>query len=238
MNGKGFSIIEIMIALSVASVLSIVISTVMFEQYGQLLQGAAQSRLRVEGENVLLSLEDELLFATDFGSGLKSDLSDSNAPSGGWNSSTTPTDTLIVYETALTADRRDPNRDFVYKKGSSCSNSFNIAINNLVYFTAQNSSDSYRSLYRRTVVPQYTTCGINYKRMTCPESNVVSPCAGADAKLSEKVVDFQLEYFTEDNIATADPNAAELVKMTLTLGEKIYGKNIAVPTSITMKKVN
>ncbi len=234
----GFTILEILIALPLASILSIVLASTMFNQYGELLQGSARSRLRMEGEILLLSLEDELLFSTDFADAKSSDLSDAYAPTGGWTSNTTPTDTLIVYETALTADRRDPNRDFVYKKASTCSSSYNIAINNLIYFTTKNTNDSYRTLFRRTLVPQYTTCGTNYKKQTCPASSIVAPCTGADSVLSNKVVDFQVEYYDDGNVPLTGPANAELVKLTLTLGEKIYGKNIIVPTNITMKKVN
>lgn len=237
-TNEGFTILEVLIAISLASVLSIMLATTMFSQYGELLQSAAHSRLRMEGEVLLLSLEDELLFSTDFASTKSSDLSDNNAPTGGWTYNTSPTDTLIVYETALTADRRDPDREFVYKKGSNCSSSYNIAINNLIYFTTATTGSSYRSLYRRTLVPQYQTCGVNYKTQTCPEGSVASPCVGTDSMLSNKVVDFQVEYFDDDNVALSSPATAELVKLSLTLGEKIYGENITVKTSITMKKVN
>lgn len=235
---KGFTIMEVLVTLPIVSLLSLILATTMFELYGQMLQGAATSRLRMEGEILLLSLEDELLFSTDFATVKSTDLSDTNAPTGGWTYNTTPTDTLIVYETALTADRRDPDREFVYKKASTCGSSYNIAINNLIYFTAQNPSDEYRSLYRRTIVPQYVTCGTNFKQQSCPQSNVAAPCGGADAKLSDKVVDFQIEYFDDNNVSLSTPTNAELVKLSLTLGDKLYGKSIQVPTSITMKKVN
>lgn len=237
-NQKGFTLLEILIALPLASILSLTVATLMFNQYGEVLQGAARSRLRMEGEILLLSLEDELLFSTDFATIKSADLSDAYAPTGGWTSNTNPTDTLIVYETALTADRRDPDREFVYKQSGSCGSSYNIAINNLIYFTSQNTSDTYRTLYRRTLTPQYSTCGVNFKRQTCPATSVVSPCTQADSQLSDKVVDFQIQYFDNDNVVLAGPTNAELVKVTLTLGEKIYGENITVPTTISMKKVN
>jgi hypothetical protein len=56
--------------------------------------------------------------------------------------------------------------------------------------------------------------------------------------LSNKVIDFELDYFDENNVSVTDPSGAELIKVTLTLGEKIYGRDLVVPTSITMKKVN
>lgn len=237
-NQKGFTLLEILIALPLATILSLTVATLMFNQYGEVLQGAARSRLRMEGEILLLSLEDELLFSTDFATTKSTDLSDAYAPSGGWTSNTNPTDTLIVYETALTADRRNPDREFVYKSSGSCASSYNIAINNLIYFTTQNTEDNYRTLYRRTLAPQYTTCGVNYKKQTCPAATVLPPCTQADSKLSDKVVDFQVQYFDNDNVALSGPTNAELLKVTLTLGEKIYGENIIVPTTISMKKVN
>lgn len=237
-SGKGFTIIEVIIVLPLVAILSLVISSTVFEQYGQLIQGSARARLRVEGETTLLSLEDELLFTTDYASIKSSDLTDANAPTGGWTSNTTPTDTLIIYETALDSDRRDPDRDFIYKRTGSCSTSNNIAINNLVYFTTQNSNDQYRTLYRRTIVPQYQTCGVNFKKQSCPATNIASPCNGADALLSTKVVDFQIEYFDENNIPVTDPFSAELVKMTLTLGERVYGESVEVKSHISMKKIN
>lgn len=235
---SGFTILEVLIALPIATMLSILLASTMFTQYGELLQGAARSRLRMEGEILLLSLEDELLFSTDFALTKSSDLVDVNAPSGGWTSNTAPTDTLIIYETALTADRRSATREFVYKQTGSCGSSYNIAINNLMYFTSANTTGPYRSLFRRTLVPQYATCGVNYKKQTCPASAVVNPCTSADALLSDKVIDFQVEYYDDNNVALSSPSNAELVKLTLTLGEKVYGDNIVVPTSITMKKVN
>ncbi len=235
---EGFTMLEVLIALPIATMLSLILATTMFDQYGQLLQGAARARLRMEGEILLLSLEDELLFSTDFANVESSDLTDGYEPVGGWTYNTTPNDTLIVYETALTADRRDPDREFVYKKSGACSSSYNIAINNLIYFTQPISGSNYRKLLRRTLVPQYQTCGVNYKKQTCPAATVTTPCTGPDAELSNKVVDFQVEYFDENNVALSAPASAELVKLKLVLGEKIYGKDIVVPTTITMKKVN
>jgi len=237
-KNHGFTILEILIALPLVTILSVVISSTIFNQYGQLLQGSARARLRVEGETTLLSLEDELLFTTNFATGKSTDLVDVNSPSGGWRDNTTPTETLIVYETALDADRRNPNRNFIYKRQSSCGSSYNIALNNVIYFTTANTGDKYRSLFRRTLTPQYVTCGVNFKTQTCPKTAVASPCLQIDAELSNKVVDFQLSYFDENNIAVTDPLSAELIKMTLVLGERIYGEDISVATTISMKKIN
>lgn len=237
-KNSGFTLLEVLIVIPLASVLSIVLASTIFDQYGQLLQNSARARLRMEGEITLLSLEDELLFTTGYGITKSSDLSDSNAPTGGWTHATIPLESLIVYETALTADRRDPDREFVYKRQGSCTSSFNIALNNLIYFTSKNPNDAYHTLYRRTLSPQYQTCGVNYKQQTCPAISIAAPCISADSSLSNKVVNFQVDYFDQNNVVTTDPAQAELIKLHLTLGEKIYGKSIEVETTISMKKVN
>lgn len=54
-NQKGFTLLEILIALPLATILSLTVATLMFNQYGEVLQGAARSRLRMEGEILLLS---------------------------------------------------------------------------------------------------------------------------------------------------------------------------------------
>ncbi len=239
---RGFSLIEIMVALPIASIVAIVITMTMFTQYGDLQKNTAKANLRIEGEIALLSLEDELLFSTDFGEYIKSDLADPYAPAGGWASNTVP-NTLIVYETALTANRRSASRDFVFKNLYGCNSVYNpIAIDNLVYFTQENTNNSYKTLFRRTITPQYATCNTNYKIQSCPAVDVgKNGCNSADSVLSKNIVDFKIDYYDEDNIfipPTGNIWNAEKVKVSLTLGQKIYGDNIRVLTSITMKKVN
>lgn len=239
---NGFSLVEIVIVLPIISIILLGMMDFTIRQYAKMHNETSRANLRLEAETMLLDLEDELLFTTEYAQTKSSDLTDTWQPSGGWTYNTTP-DTMIVYETALTAPRRNPNREFVYKNTYGCTGSnapYNpIAINNLMYFTVQNPGTAYRTLYRRTIVPAYATCNTNYKVKTCPAANVGSNgCTRADSKLSEKVVDFQVDYFDDNNVATADPLAAEKVKITVILGEKLFGDPVTVKSSITMKKIN
>ena len=242
-NSKGFTLVEMVVVLPIVSLIVIMVFGYMFSSYGQMLQQNEEANLRLEGEVMLFDLEDELLFTTEFADTLKSDLSDPYAPSGGWTYNTNP-DTLIIYETALTAPRRDPNREFVYKNQSGCSSSYNpLALNNLIYFTKHNPTNPYKTLYRRTVTPQYSKCNTNYKRFTCPTANVgTGVCQAQDSKLSENIIDFQVEYYDDNNVLIVAPPGsplnAEKIKLTAILGKQIYGKDIQVTTSITMKKIN
>jgi prepilin-type N-terminal cleavage/methylation domain-containing protein len=246
LDSRGFTLVEMVVVMPIVSLIVIMVFGYMFSSYGAMLQQNEEANLRLEGAVMLFDLEDELLFTTDYGSTISSDLSDPRSPSGGWTYNTNP-DTLIIYETSLTAPRRDPNREFVYKNLYGCTganSAFNpIALNNIVYFTTQNTNNPYRTLYRRTITPQYTTCNNGYKRFTCPVAFVgTGPCQAQDSKLSENIVDFRVEYYDENNLLLStpptDPSSAEKIKIIAVLGKQIYGKDLQTTTSITMKKIN
>ena len=67
-------------------------------------------------------------------------------------------------------------------------------------------------------------------------------CQAQDSKLSENIIDFQVEYYDDNNVLIVAPPGsplnAEKIKLTAILGKQIYGKDIQVTTSITMKKIN
>jgi len=237
---RGFTIVEVLV---VAPIFILVLMTMLgylIDRYGDIVVKAKEANLVSEGQAMLITMEDELLFADDYLDTLSSNLNDPFAPSGGWNANTTPS-TLIIAETALDSDRRDPNRDFIYTLSSGCTQ---IAIDNLIYFTQDNSYDSYKTLYKRTIVPTYPTCGTNYKTMSCPAADVgTNGCVKADGIISNKVVDFKVDYYDEsgnliDLNNGGSPLDGERVKVTLTLGDVGYGQPIQRTFSLNMKKLN
>lgn len=240
---SGFTIVELLVVMPIYVLVVMVTFSSLLSRYGELLKEAAAVNLRLEAETSLVVLEDELIFATDFGEVITADLSDAYAPSGGWKNNTNP-DTLIIYETALTAGRRDANRDFVYKNQYGCGSNYNpIALNNLVYFTKQNTTDSYKTLYKRSVVPSYATCQTNYRIKSCPESVIIAGCT-SDGIVSRNVIDFDIEYYDDDNVlindesGTYDLSLARKLKVKLTLGDKANGEDITVTSAVTMKRLN
>jgi len=242
-NQRGFTIVELLVVLPIYVLVVMVMFSSLLSRYGELLQQAAAVSLRLEAETLLLTLEDELIFATDFGEIKSTDLSDSYAPSGGWSYNTNP-DTLIIYETALTADRRDPDREFVYKNTYGCNSSNNsIAINNIIYFAKQNTANSYKTLFKRTLVPTYSTCNTNYKIRSCPEGVTVANCP-LDGIASRNLVDFNIDYFDDDNVQIIDETGspdlsnARKIKVTVILGDIANGEDISVTASVTMKRLN
>ncbi|HEX9594638.1 MAG TPA: prepilin-type N-terminal cleavage/methylation domain-containing protein [Candidatus Saccharimonadales bacterium] len=245
-DNRGFTLVEMLIVVPIFVLIVMIMFGILIDRYGEVVRENARVNLLIEAQSLLLTIEDEVLFADEFKSSKDSNLTDNYAPSGGWDNDTDP-DTLIIRETALTHDRRDPDRDFVrYPHPSNgCSQDYSIAYDNLIYFTVDNSDDDYRTLYKRTLVPDTgSVCQTNYKGHSCPEANLgTGVCARRDALFSQNVVDFEVLYFDENGNSIDDenggsPSQAERVTVTLTLGDIAYGDTIQESASITMKKIN
>ncbi len=236
---KGFTIVEIVIVVPIVSIIAIGIITLVMNMFYQIMANNSRLNLLLESQTVLLSLQDELLFTTNYGEEIMSDLDDPYEPTGGWDFDTSP-ETLIVYETSLTAPRRDPDREFVYK--SNCSGS--IAFDNVIYFTEPNPHNNYHTLYRRILTPQFTTCRTNYRDQTCPTAYVgTDPCYSPDSVISDRVVDFQVDFYDQNNDfidtdAGGSPLDAEKATISIELGDTLFGQEVSASSSITMRKIN
>jgi len=237
-KNQGFTIVELVVTIPIISLVALGVVSLVITMFFQIMANNTRLTLLLESQTVLLSLEDEMLFTTNYGETIMSDLHDDYAPTGGWSFNANP-NTLIIYETSLTAPRRDPNRTFVFK--NSCDGS--IAFDNVIYFTEPNADNSYSTLYRRILTPQYTTCNTNYRGQTCPADNVTPPCIIEDSVISHQVKDFQIKYYDIDNnlIDTANggsPLDAEKATVTLDLGDELFGRQVSASSNITMRKIN
>jgi type II secretory pathway pseudopilin PulG len=258
-NQEGITIIELLITMPIATMIIIVLFSVLFSQYTSILAESARSNLRANGQTILINLQDELLFTISYGEQLNSDLSDAYSPSGGWVHNSNP-QTLIINEVALDSTRRDDDRNIVRERTNDCATSSissnSVALNNIIYHVKDNPGQQYDQLVKRTVTPTYSLCSIdrntgqpcapttstclgNAKKTSCPagqEGN--NNCVVADSILSEKVIDFDINYFTKNNVLTTSPSSAEKVEIILTLGDKVYGKEITTEVRHTIRKIN
>ncbi len=258
-NQKGFSIIEILIVLPIVSIVVVILVSALFTQYATALAESSRTELRASGQTILINLQDELLFTIAYGEELEGRLTDPNEPTGGWTYDSDP-QTLIINEIALDSTRRDDTRNIVRQLVNNCASS-NItanplAINNTIYFVKPNNNSNFSTLYKRTIVPEYNLCSIdtatgspcaptsstcrgNAKQTTCPLSAVGSNgCSAPDSALSDKVKDFSIKYYSEGNVETTIPSSAEKIEIELTLGDKVFGKNIEATIKHTIRKIN
>jgi prepilin-type N-terminal cleavage/methylation domain-containing protein len=256
---QGFSMVELLIALPLISIIMVTLLGSLFTQYTEILGESARSDLRVTGQRLLINLQDELLFTIAYGDQLDTNIADTYAPSGGWTYNTSPA-TLIINEVALDSTRRDDDRHIVRRRLSPCESSAvtanPVALNNVIYFVNQAPDEAYGTLYRRTLTPTHGTCSIDSttgnpctptttncrdiaKETTCPTINVgTGTCTSSDSVLTENVIDMQLTYFSEDNVETPYPPAADKIEVSLTLGDKVYGQDVSVEVKHTIRKIN
>jgi len=247
-NQSGFTLIEILVMLPVVSFIITVLVVLAQRSYYTILANNAETNLNLEAQTILFPLQDELLFATDYADTISSSLSDPFAPTGGWRHDSDP-QTLIVYETTLDKPRRDPDRDFVYKRDYACGSYYSpynpIATDNIIYFMKPNADNDYYTLRRRILTPQYATCGTNYRPQTCPSTANFGTggCQKVDTVLSDHVIDFEVNYFDENNNQIdlsngGSPLSAEKLTIKLKLGNKILGKTVDATSTISMRKIN
>ena len=258
-NQQGFTILEILIALPIATLIVIILFGTLFTQYTNSIAESARSNLRSSGQTLLINLQDELLFTIAYGEEINDGLVDDNEPPGGWRYDSTP-ETLIINEIALDSTRRDDDRHIVRQRINNCETSNisanPVAINNVIYFVEDNPDSEFDRLVKRTIVPTYDICSIdsetglpctpvtsdcrgNAKETSCPEALVgFGNCVQSDSILSENVLDLDISYFAENNVETLLPSAADKVEIVLTLGDKVYGRNLEVDVKHTIRKIN
>ena len=258
-NQAGFTVVELLIVIPIATLLIVVLISTLFNQYAASLAESSRTKLRVNGQTILINLQDELLFTIAYGEELEGRLSDPNEPSGGWTHDTNP-DTLIINEIALDSTRRDDDRHVVRQRINNCESSAitanPLAINNVIYFVEDIPDSNYSRLVKRTITPDYNYCSIdtetdepctpesatcrtNAKQTTCPESAVgTNGCEAADSILSENVLDFQITYLAENNVVTQFPSNADKIELVLTLGDRIFGKAVETEVKHTIRKIN
>lgn len=257
---RGVSIVELLVTLPIAAIIVVYLIVILFNQYGSVLAESSKANLRSGGQALLTNLQDELLFTIEYGQNLDASLSDSYGPTGGWTYDTDP-QTLIIYEVSLDSDRRDIERSIVRRDINPCETSpvtsNPVAVSNIIYFVEDTADSRYKRLVKRTITPEYDTCGLDdvtgdpctvgdtntcpgvAKRKTCPEVNIGSNgCESADSILSENVLDFNITYFAPNNVETAFPSAADKIKVELTLGDNVYGRDIEVTITHSIRKIN
>jgi len=256
---RGFTLVELLIVIPMASLIIVILLSALFTQYTQVIAESAKSNLRSSGQTLLINLQDELLFTISYGEQLNADLTDPYEPAGGWANDSTP-ETLIINEIALDSTRQDEDRHIIRQRINDCESSSissnTVALNNVIYFVADNPTSNQDTLFKRTITPTYNLCSIdsvtgnpctpvsatclgNAKVTSCPEDQVGNGnCQVKDQVLSDKVENLQITYFAKNNVETEFPSSANKVEVVLTLSDKVYGKRVSVEVKHTIRKVN
>lgn len=212
----GFTIVELLVAVAVASIASVLIMYAFVFMYGGLLKQQARSQMVLESQLFLKRMVDDIRVANQILS--TNTLSDSYEPTGGWITSD-PANIIV-----LTQPATDSSNNFIFDDSTGYPYQ-----NEIVYF----SEDT--TMYRRLLAN-----GIpinNDAATTCPQ---FTPGCARDVELTSRLQNMLFVFYDINDNLTVVPEEARSVEITVNLIDRIYGEEIAISnkTRVTLRNEN
>lgn len=209
-RNAGFSLVELMIAIGVASVLSTVLLAISLGFAADVFRSRATAELAVESHFVLQSIIEDIRLSD--GVLAENTIEDSHAPDDNWT-----TDDALN-RLVLSSPAIDTNRNIIYDQTTGLPYK-----NQFIYYI----DDS--TLYKRSLKDSAATGNVIVT--TCPVSAASSSCP-ADRSLTSNITDMTLEFYDIDNAQTNNPSQARSVKVGLIMSRESFGKLISFNNSV------
>ena len=215
-NQQGYTIAELLIAISVASIASILIMYSFVYMYGGLLREQTRAQMVLESQLFLKRMVEDTSVANQILT--TNSLPDLYDPVSGWITSD-PANILV-----LTQPVTNSSNDFV----------FDIATgypyqNEIIYHSNGD------TMYRRTLAN--SSASGNKNVTTCPPNTFgCSP----DIQLTDRLQNMLFVFYDINDVITIVPEDARSVKLTVNLTQRIYGQDINVSntTRVTLRNEN
>ncbi len=209
----GFTITELVIAISAASIMAVVLFTVTLDYYASAIRSHEMAQLALESQSILAQVTEDLRLAD--GVSATNQIADANKTTG-WTTSDAG-NVLIVQSPAVDASRNiiyDTSTGYPYR-------------NEYVYFA------SGTDLYKRVLKNE--SAAANIAKTTCPTATATCP---ADRLYSENLQDLQFTMYDAGNAVTATASNARSVKVTVKLGKKVFGRWLELSNSTQITQRN
>lgn len=211
---KGFTIVEVLVAVTVTSILLMVIMNFMADALVNYAVIQARRDLLIQAQESLDKIADETRVSAN--ADLNNRWSDENAPGApdnllSWESDS---DTLILATAA-----QDSDKNIIFADSAN----YITEKNNNVYFVSGG------SLYRRRLASPVDG---NSTKTTCPASAASATCP-ADAELIDNVTSFSVDYL-DGNDNKVEPTSARSIRMNIALSRSYYGRTITADYTTRM----
>ena len=207
---KGFTIVEMILAVSISAVIAATLLTISLRYTGEMLRARITADLAIESQILLRSIVEDTRLADALSS--TNAISDTNAPSGGWVTSD-PSNVLIIESPAINS-----TRDILYDSATSLPYK-----NEVVYYALGT------SMYRRSL--KNSAAAGNIMTTTCPAASATATCP-ADKLYTKYLKDLTFTFYDDSDTTTANATLARSVKITVTTERKIAGKTVTFANSI------
>ena len=213
---QGFTITELLIAVAVASIASILIMSAFVFMYGGLIKEQVRAQMVLESQAYLRKMVEDIRVANQVLS--TNTLPDAYGPVGGWVTSD-PANILVITQPAT-----DNNIDFIYD--TSTGYPFQ---NEIIYFSSG-------TTINRRVLANAAATG-NKAITTCPSG---TPSCQADTIMTDKLKNMLFVFYDIDDVVTIVPEDARSVSLTVNLSKKVYGEDIDISntTRVTLRNEN
>lgn len=212
---SGFTIPELLVAISVGSVLSVLMISVFIYGYGGLLIEQSRANMVLDSQLFLRRMTEDIRVANQI---LPTNTIVDSNDLDGWITSD-PANILILTQPAV-----DENDNFIID-----SNTGYPYQNEIVYFGQG------QSIYRRTL--ENTNATGNTAKSSCPAGTAgCSP----DIKLSEYLKNMTFTFYDINDTVTTSIPEARSVSLTINLEKNVFGRNILVQntTRMTLRNEN
>ncbi len=214
-NQAGFTITELMVAVALSAMASILIVTAFVYTYGNVLVEQAEASMVRQSQLFLRRMVEDIRLSNNIKT--SNSISDTYNPSG-WVTSD-PANILVA-----TVPATDTNGDFVYDTTTG-----EPYYHEVVYFSQDD------VMYRRLLANPLATTSV--QNSTCPAPN--TGCQ-RDIELVDNVENMLFEFHNVNDDITSVPEDARSVQITINLSKQIYGNNVTTSntTRITLRNEN
>jgi prepilin-type N-terminal cleavage/methylation domain-containing protein len=213
---RGFTVVELLLAMTVAGIMISVLFSITFNYYANAVQSQAAANMALESQTILSQIVDDLRLAD--GTGASTTLTDTYAPPGNWTTSDT-NDVLIIKSPATTS-----TEDIIYRTDTGYPYH-----NEYVYFVKG------KTLYKRILKNSSATD--NAANQTCPAVNATATCR-ADLVYSTDLTSFTFTLYDTNNVVTTVAGATRSVKLSITLSKLVFGKTITLSNTTQVTQRN
>lgn len=214
MNTRGFTIPELLIAMSVASIVVIVLSAMNLTMYRQVQISQSTAELNSESYFLLRGIAEDIKLASNIVA--NNNLDDSYAPVGNWSTSSSA-GSLIINSPAT-----DSTTNIIYNQEDGLPFQ-----NELIYYRESN------MLLRRVIANN--AAPNNILKTTCPIS--ASNCQ-KDKQYTKYLDNFSFALYDASGQETVDTTKVESVKIEVSLSKKVAGKQLTISNSVFTKLRN
>lgn len=203
---SGFTITELVIAITVAGILAGAIFVATFDYYADVNRSQTATYEALASQTILGQMTSDIRLADAISN--TNSITDLNGPPGGWVTSN-PSNVIIIESPAVDSSRNiiyNPDTGFPYR-------------NEYIYFVSGG------SMYKRVLANTAATG--NTAVTTCPQA-LASPSCPADALFYDHVSNLSFTFYDSSGNTTSDATKARSVQLNVSLAQTVYGRNVAL----------